>query len=458
MPRASAAGEGTGRLGLAAIVRAHGEALRRSHRLAAVQHRALEAIAACRTPALGGHLERCDRCGATRAVYHSCRNRHCPQCQALAQTRWVEARRAELLPIPYFHVVFTLPHALNALAQHCPRLVYTLLFQCATDTLQTFGRDPRHLGGELGITAILHTWGQSLTQHLHLHCVVTGGALASDGSRWIPTRHRFLFPVRALSQVFRGKDLAALDQARARGALPADVDTSPVLRALRGTPWVVYAKPPFGGPEKVLAYLGRYTHRIALSNERILAPHEGVVHSAGATTPIATARKVMLLSAEELLRRFLLHVVPTRLPTHPPLRPARQPPSRPSPLPLPRAPPRSTASRTSAARDPGRDRPPLDRPRPPPMPRVPRGHPTPRRPARSRRIRARDPRHLMTARLPSRAPTVRLVRVYGPCPPTLLTLPALATHTPVHPAARCARDRPSPLDLDSPACLHTRLR
>ncbi len=309
-PRASAAGEGTGRLGLATIVRAHGEALRRSHRLAAVQQRALEAIAACRTPALGGHLERCDRCGATRAVYHSCRNRHCPQCQALAQTRWVEARRAELLPIPYFHVVFTLPHALNALAQHCPRLVYTLLFQCATDTLQTFARDPRHLGGELGITAILHTWGQTLTQHLHLHCVVTGGALASDGSRWIPTRRRFLFPVRALSKVFRGKYLAALDQARARGALPTDLDTSPVLRALRGTPWVVYAKPPFGGPEKVLAYLGRYTHRIALSNERILALHEGVVHLRWRDYADCNRTKVMLLSAEELLRRFLLHVVP----------------------------------------------------------------------------------------------------------------------------------------------------
>jgi hypothetical protein len=310
-PRASAAGAETGRPGLAAIVRTHGEAFRHTHRLAAAQQRALRAIETCRTPALGGHLERCDRCGATRAVYHSCRNRHCPQCQALAQTRWVEARRAELLPIPYFHVVFTLPHALNALAQHDPRLVYSLLFQCAVDTLQTFARDPRHLGGELGITAVLHTWGQNLGQHVHLHCVVTGGALASDGSRWIPARKRFLFPVRALSKVFRGKVLAALRDARARGSLPAEIDTRPLLRTLHGTPWVVYAKPPFGGPAQVLAYLGRYTHRIALSNERILALQDGVVHFRWRDYADHNRSKVMALPAEEFLRRFLLHVVPT---------------------------------------------------------------------------------------------------------------------------------------------------
>jgi len=300
-PEASAAGDGTVRPGLATIVRAHGEALRRSHRLASVQHRALRAIETCRTPALGGHLERCDRCGATRAVYHSCRNRHCPQCQTLAQTRWVDARCAELLPIPYFHMVFTLPHALNPLAQQSPRLVYTL---------QTFARDPRHLGGELGITAVLHTWGQNLGQHIHLHCVVTGGALAPDGSRWIPARRRFLFPVRALSKVFRGKYLAALHAARARGSLPADLDTGHLMRALHGTPWVVYAKPPFGGPAQVLAYLGRYTHRIAISNQRILALHDGQVSFRWRDYADRDRSKVMLLSAEEFLRRFLLHVVP----------------------------------------------------------------------------------------------------------------------------------------------------
>jgi len=307
--RAPAAGDAKARPDLAAIVRAHGPAL--SRRLAPVQRRALRAIATCRTPARGGHLERCDRCGATRAVYHSCRNRHCPQCQTLAQVRWVEARQAELLPIPYFHVVFTLPHALNPLAQRCPRVVYTLLFQCAAATLKSFARDPRHLGGELGLTAVLHTWGQTLEQHLHLHCVVTGGALAPDGSRWIPTRRRsFLFPVRALAKVFRGKYLAALAQASARGQLPPDAPAADLLRKLRSTPWVVYAKPPFGGPEQVLAYLGRYTHRIALSNHRLLAFHDGVVQLRWRDYADGQRPKVLTLPAEELLRRFLLHILP----------------------------------------------------------------------------------------------------------------------------------------------------
>jgi len=307
----TAAGAGGGRPDLAAIVRAHGAGLERTHRLAPVQRRALRAIETCRTPALGGHLERCDRCGATRAVYHSCRNRHCPRCSTLAQARWVEARQAELLPIEYFHVVFTLPHALNPLAQRCPRLLYDLLFQCAADTLRTFARDPRHLGGELGITAVLHTWGQNLSQHVHLHCVVTGGALAPDGSRWIPARKGFLFPVRALSKVFRGKSLAALQEASARGQLPPEASGKDLLRTLRGTPWVVYTKPPFGGPAQVLAYLGRYTHRIAISNDRILTLDDGVVQFRWRDYADRNRSKVMALPAEEFLRRFLLHVVPT---------------------------------------------------------------------------------------------------------------------------------------------------
>ena len=175
-----------------------------------VQHRALRAIATCRTAALGGHQETCDRCGAVRITYNSCRNRHCPKCQTLTKERWLAARQADLLPIPYFHVVFTLPHDLNALAQGNPRVIYALLFRAAADTLLAFGRDPRHLGGTIGITAILHTWGQTLTQHLHLHCLVTGGALAADRSRWIAGRASFLFPVRALSTVFRAKYLAGL--------------------------------------------------------------------------------------------------------------------------------------------------------------------------------------------------------------------------------------------------------
>ena len=194
---------GAGRLELAQIFREHGEAYRRAHRLCAQQRRVMQAIEDCRTAALGGHLEACDRCGAEIARYHSCRNRHCPKCQTLAKERWVEARTAELLPVPYFHLVFTLPHEINPLAQGNPKVIYGLLFQAASDTLQSFGRDPKWLGGEIGITMVLHTWGQNLSQHLHVHCVVSGGALAPDG-RWIPAKRGFLFPVRALSVVFRG--------------------------------------------------------------------------------------------------------------------------------------------------------------------------------------------------------------------------------------------------------------
>jgi len=207
------------RLTLAELVRAHGDAYRRTHRLATVQATALRAIAACRTALLGGRRERCDHCGATRLTFNSCRNRHCPTCQSQASARWLEARRADLLPIPYFHVVFTLPHALNALAQGNPRVIYALLFRAAADTLLAFGRDARHLGGTIGVTAVLHTWGQTLTHHVHVHCLVTGGALSRDGTRWIRGRTSLLFPVKALSIVFRAKYLAGLHRAFAEGRL-----------------------------------------------------------------------------------------------------------------------------------------------------------------------------------------------------------------------------------------------
>ena len=242
------------RLELADIVRAHGEAYARQHSLVPVQHRAWRAIGACRTGALGGHQETCDHCGAVRVSYHSCRNRHCPKCQTLATARWLAARQADLLPIPYFHVVFTLPHALNALAQGNPRVICAVLFRAAADTLLTFGRDPRHLGGTIGITAILHTWGQTLTPHLHLHCLVTGGALAPDGAQWIAGRPSFLFPVRALATVFRAKHLAGLHRAFDAGELTFASDTADLadrrtvtgfLGQLRVVDWVVYAKRPF---------------------------------------------------------------------------------------------------------------------------------------------------------------------------------------------------------------------
>ncbi len=308
------------RVTLAAIVRACGDAVVRSHRFAAVQVRALRAIAACRTAALGGHRATCDRCGATRTVYHSCRNRHCPTCQAQARDQWLAARRAELLPIPYFHVVFTLPHPLNAVAQGNPRVLYDLLFRAATDTLLAFGRDPRHLGGTIGVTAILHTWGQTLTQHLHLHCVVTGGALSPDGTRWLAGRSAFLFPVRALSTVFRAKYLDRLAHAYAAGhlafadgpaALAPPAAFAHFLRTLRASDWVVYAKPPFGGAEHVLAYLARYTHRVAITDHRIVDFTDGVVRFRYRDYADHDRLKVLTLDGQEFLRRFLLHVLPT---------------------------------------------------------------------------------------------------------------------------------------------------
>jgi hypothetical protein len=318
-PRGTVASVATPRLELADIVRAHGDAYRRTHRLAAVQAVALRAIERCRTAVLGGHRETCDRCGAVRVTYNSCRNRHCPKCQTLAKERWLAARRAELLPIPYFHVVFTLPHALNALAQGNPRVVYTLLFRAAADTLLTFGRDPRHLGGLIGVTAILHTWGQTLGQHLHVHCLVTGGALTPDGARWCPSRPGFLFPVRALSRVFRAKYLDGLQRALDAGELifaggTADLAdrgaSTAFLGRLRTVDWIVYAKRPFAGPEQVLAYLGRYTHRVALSNDRLVDHRDGRVRFRWKDYADHDRVKVMTLQADEFLRRFLLHVVP----------------------------------------------------------------------------------------------------------------------------------------------------
>jgi hypothetical protein len=304
---------------VADIFRAHGTAYRRTHALSRAQRRAMRAIETCRTAALGGHRETCDTCGAERLAYNSCRNRHCPKCQTLAKERWLAARRAELLPVEYFHVVFTLPHALNALAQGNPRVLYTLLFRTVAATLTTFARDPRHLGGELGGTAILHTWGQNLSQHLHLHCVVPGGALSPDGTRWIAAPPDFLFPVRALATVFRAKYLHALQRAFTRGTLRFAGSVAGLaepaafaawLADLRQHAWVVYAKRPFGGPTQVLDYLGRYTHRVAISNERLVRHTDGVVHFRWKDYADGARVKVMALEAEEFLRRFLLHVVP----------------------------------------------------------------------------------------------------------------------------------------------------
>jgi hypothetical protein len=311
------AADATGRVELAQVLARHGAAYRASHRLAPVQHRALRAIEACRTAALGGHVARCDSCGQLRYTYHSCRNRHCPKCQTLSKERWLAARQAELLPVPYYHVVFTLPHELNALAHGNPRAIYRLLFDAAAQTLIEFGENPRWLGGEIGITMVLHTWGQTLSQHLHVHCLVTGGALR-DG-RWIYPHRGFLFPVKGLSTVFRGKFLAGLKRAFACGALTlagstaalAEVGMRAALFAdLYAQPWVVYAKRPFAGPEQVLAYLGRYTHRIALTNNRLVSLDDESVRFRYKDYAAGSRRKVMTLDPQEFIRRYLLHVLP----------------------------------------------------------------------------------------------------------------------------------------------------
>ncbi len=318
-PAAGVAVDRAPRLELADIVRAYGAAYEQTRVLSRAQRRALRAIAVYRTAALGGHRAVCDACGAERITYNSCRNRHCPKCQRVATERWLAARRRELLPIPYFHVVFTLPHELNPLAQSHPRLIYRLLFQSAASTLLRFGRDPRHLGGDVGVTAVLHTWGQTLTQHVHVHCLVPGGALAPDGTHWIAARPGFLFPVRALAKVFRGRYLAALQRAFDRGeihltgslaALAEPAAFAAWLAALRQSAWVVYCKPPFAGPEHVLAYLGRYTHRVAIANERLVALTAGCVRFRWRNYAHGDRVKVMELAADEFLRRFLLHVVP----------------------------------------------------------------------------------------------------------------------------------------------------
>ena len=321
-PPAAPAGVGAARMArveLADIVRAHGAAYQRAHPLCRAQRRALRAIASCRTAALGGHRAVCTACGAERITYNSCRNRHCPKCQRVATERWLDARRREVLPIPYFHVVFTLPHTLNPLAQSHPRLIHQLLFQAAASTLTRFGRDPRQLGGDLGGTAVLHTWGQTLTQHVHVHCVVTGGALAPGGTRWIPARPGFLFPVRALAKVFRGRYLAGLRRAFDRGDLHLTGGLATLaeptafaawLDELCTQAWVVYCKPPFAGPEHVLAYLGRYTHRVALPNDRLVAVADGRVRFRWRDYADGDRVKLMELDIDEFLRRFLLHIVP----------------------------------------------------------------------------------------------------------------------------------------------------
>jgi len=307
-------------LDVADVFRRYGAAYQATHACSRQQQRVMRAIEACRTAALGGHLERCDACGHERPAYDSCRNRHCPKCQALARARWLEARQAELLDTEYFHVVFTVPDEIAAIAYQNKTVVYGILFRTTAETLRTIGADPQHLGAALGFLAVLHTWGQTLSFHPHLHCVVPGGGLAPDGQRWISCRPGFFLPVRVLSRLFRRLFLEALQAAFADGRLRFTGALEPLrdaaafqqaLAPLWQTEWVVYAKPPFGGPAQVLEYLGRYTHRVAISNHRLVDIAEDRVRFTWRDYRDHDRQKTMTLEAAEFLRRFLLHVLPT---------------------------------------------------------------------------------------------------------------------------------------------------
>ena len=308
-------------LEVADIVRTYGTAfLKRHHRwLTGLHLKVLRAIVACRTAALGGHIEQCDSCGQRAISYNSCLNRHCPKCQAAARQRWLEKRSAELLPVPYYHVVFTLPHVLTPLALQNKVLVYGLLFRAAAQTLLQIAADPKHLGANIGFLAVLHTWGQTLLAHPHLHCVVPGGGLSSDHRQWIPCGNKFFLPVKVLSPVFRAKFLAGLQRAFAKhqlklagqlASLQSPAAFADLLRTAAQLSWVVYAKRPFAGPAQVLTYLSRYTHRIAIANSRLVSMTDGKVSFLWRDYARGHQTRTMTLNADEFLRRFLLHVLP----------------------------------------------------------------------------------------------------------------------------------------------------
>ncbi len=279
----------------------------------------MSAIERCRTAALGGHVEQCDACGHQRIAFNSCRNRHCPKCQSLVRAQWLSDRQADLIPVDYYHVVFTVPEEIAAIAYQNKTVVYEILFHATAETLRTIAADPKHLGAEIGFIALLHTWGQNLLHHPHLHCVVPGGGLSADGERWISCRPGFFLPVRVLSRLFRRLFLAQLQGAFDAGHLRFHNSLEPLqipdtfaryLAPVRKAEWVVYAKPPFGGPQHVLEYLGRYTHRVAISNNRLIDFVDGKVSFRWKDYRHDSRQKVMGLDAQEFIRRFLLHVLP----------------------------------------------------------------------------------------------------------------------------------------------------
>jgi hypothetical protein len=306
-------------LEVADIFRQHGYDFRLTHTLSPEQRRVMRAIERCRTAALGGHVEQCDACGHQRIAYNSCRNRHCPKCQSLAKARWLQARLDDLLPVEYFHVVFTLPEQLASVALQNKRVVYNLLFSAVSETLRTIAADQRHLGAEIGFLTVLHTWDQTLRHHPHLHCVVPGGGLSVNGEGWHSCRRGFFLPVNVLARLFRRLFLQGLERAYQNGKLSfhgvcaflaKPIAFTRLLKSVRAREWWVYAKPPFGGPAQVLSYLGRYTHRVAISNHRLLSLKDGKVTFSWRDNRHGQMRSTMTLSAEEFMRRFLLHVLP----------------------------------------------------------------------------------------------------------------------------------------------------
>ncbi len=308
-------------LEVADIFRRHGAAFRQEYagHLGYVERRIMGAITACRTAVLGGHVEQCDDCGAARIAYNSCRNRHCPKCQGQARAQWLADRQAELLPVPYFHVVFTLPASAAEIAFQNKTVVYAMLFRAAAETLATIAADPKHLGAKLGVTMVLHTWGQTLQHHPHVHCVVPGGGPSLDGTRWVACRTSFFFPVRVLGRLFRRLFLHELENAFNAGKLRffnnlANLAEPQVfarcIAELRRLEWVVYAKPPFGGPKQVLAYLARYAHRVAVANSRLISLSDGNVRFTWKDYRAHGKTRVMTLAANEFIRRFLLHALP----------------------------------------------------------------------------------------------------------------------------------------------------
>jgi Putative transposase/Transposase zinc-binding domain len=310
-----------GALEVADVFRRHGAAYRDTHagHLSDGQRRVMGAIEACRSATLGGHVEQCDGCGQIRIAYNSCRDRHCPKCQGLARAEWLADRQADLLPVPYFHVVFTMPAPIAEIAFQNKAVVYAILFAAAAETLRIIAADPKHLGAEIGLVAVLHTWGQNLHHHPHVHCVVPGGGPSADRTRWVGCRPGFFLPVKVLSRLYRRLFLtrlqAAFDAGQLRffgalASLAGRAAFAACLRPLRAIPWVVYARRPFGAPEQVLDYLARYSHRVAIANSRLVTLADGRISFLWKDYRHPAKRKVMTLDADEFIRRFLLHVLP----------------------------------------------------------------------------------------------------------------------------------------------------